>query len=56
MNGVLNLDNIRQPTVIGHVVGGIMSTLPNTNDQTDSAASPYIFTVTLIPRQSGNVG
>lgn len=48
-NGVLNLDNIRQPTVIGYIVGGIQSTLANTNTMADSAASPYIFTVTLTP-------
>jgi hypothetical protein len=48
-NGVINLDNIRRPTVIGYIVGGIQSTLPNTNSETDSAASPYVFKVTLIP-------
>jgi hypothetical protein len=48
-NSVINLDNIRQPTVIGYVVGGIASTLANTNVQADSIASPYIFKVTLVP-------
>ncbi len=48
-NGVINLDTIRKPTVIGYIVGGIQSTLPNTNTTTDSAASPYIFKVTLSP-------
>lgn len=48
-HGILNLDRIRRPTVIGHIVGGIQSTMPNTNNRTDSAASPYVFTVTLIP-------
>lgn len=48
-NGVFDLDQLggSQPRVIGYIVGGIMSTLPNTNTQTDSAASPYIFKVTL---------
>ena len=48
-NAVINLDNIHQPTVIGYVVGGIASTLANTNTQADSMASPYIFKVTLVP-------
>lgn len=48
-NSMINLDSIRQPTVIGYIVGGIQSTLPNTNQDSDSAASPYIFKVTLIP-------
>ncbi len=48
-NTVINLDNIRKTTVIGHIIGGIQSTLPNTNVNADSAASPYIFTVTLVP-------
>lgn len=51
-NGVLNLDNIRKPTVIGYIVGGIQSTLANTNVDSDSAASPYVFAVTLVPTSS----
>lgn len=50
-NHVISLDTIRRPTVIGYIVGGIQSTLPNTNDQADSAASPYVFKVTLVPTQ-----
>lgn len=49
-NGVMDLDSIRQPTVIGYIVGGIQSTVPNTSSDSDSAASPYVFTVTLIPQ------
>lgn len=50
-NGVIQLDRITTPTVIGYIVGGIMSTLPETiNPLTDSTASPYVFTVTLIPK------
>ena len=48
-NGIISLDNIRTPTIIGYIVGGIQSTLPNTNVMSDSAASPYVFTVTLVP-------
>lgn len=50
-NGVLKLDQIDEPTLIGYIVGGIQSTLPNTNTRLDSAASPYIFRVTLLPVQ-----
>jgi hypothetical protein len=48
-NGVIDLDQLggSRPRVIGYIVGGIMSTLPNTNQQSDTAASPYIFKVTL---------
>ncbi len=48
-NGVLKLDKIKKPKTIGYIVGGIQSTLPNTNAPSDSAASPYIFTVKIIP-------
>jgi len=48
-NSVINLDNIRAPTVIGYIAGGIQSTLPNTNFATDSSASPYVFKVILQP-------
>lgn len=48
-NGVLNLEKIKKPLVIGHIVGGIQSTVPNTSTSSDSAASPYIFKVILSP-------
>lgn len=48
-NGVLNLEKIKKSTVIGYIVGGIQSTVPNTNTISDSAASPHIFKVTLTP-------
>lgn len=48
-NGVLNLSKIKCRTVIGYIVGGIQSSVPNTNDISDSSASPYIFRVTLTP-------
>ncbi len=45
-NYVVKFDQLKKKkTHIGYIVGGIMSTLPNTNDQSDSAASPYIFKV-----------
>lgn len=48
-NDVLKLDRIKKPTVIGYVVGGIKSTLPNTNTQADSAPSKYLFKVIVEP-------
>lgn len=50
-NGVIQLDALpKEPLVIGYIVGGIMSTLPNTNVNSDSTSSPYVFTVTLHPK------
>lgn len=50
-NGVFKLDGIKEPTLIGYVVGGIQSSVPNTVTRHDSAASPYIFKVTLSPKR-----
>lgn len=53
---ILQLDAIKCPTVIGHIVGGIQSTLPNPHaDTSASAASPFIFKVTLIPNSKLSV-
>jgi hypothetical protein len=49
-NGVFSLDSIKEKTLVGYIVGGIQSTLPNTNTQADSAPSPYIFEVHLTPK------
>lgn len=47
---VLKLDKIGdESVVVGYIVGGIMSTLPNTNSGSDSTASPYVFKVSLVP-------
>lgn len=49
-NGVFRLDKFKgEPLLLGYIVGGIMSTLPNTATISDSAASPYIFKVFLDP-------
>lgn len=48
-NDVLKLDKIDKRIVVGHIVGGIQSTLPNTTNRSDTAASPYIFRVILTP-------
>lgn len=49
-NGIISLDSIRTPTVIGYIVGGIQSTVPNTSTNADTSASSYVFTVTLTPK------
>lgn len=50
-NRVIQLDQISEPTVIGYIAGGISSTARNTASQTiETTASPYVFTVTLIPK------
>lgn len=49
-NHVFKLDRIKKPLLIGYIVGGIQSTVPNTDKITDSAASPYIFKVILEPK------
>ncbi len=47
-NGVFSLDDLHEEeTLLGYVVGGIQSTVPNTTLFTDSAASPHIFKVIL---------
>jgi DNA-dependent RNA polymerase auxiliary subunit epsilon len=51
-NLVFSLDELgNTPSLLGYIVGGIQSTLPNTSTITDSAASPYIFSVYLKRRQ-----
>lgn len=47
---VFSLDHLKKKTLLGYIVGGIMSTLPNTETVNDSAASPYIFKVFAIPK------
>lgn len=48
-NDVLKLDALRKPTVIGFVVGGIKSTVPNTTKKSDSSTSEFIFKVIVEP-------
>lgn len=49
-NEVLKLDHLRcHSKVVGYIVGGIQSTLPNTNVPSDSSASAYIFKVSVVP-------
>lgn len=54
-NGVVKLEKLLEsesPVHVGYIVGGIQSTLPNTNSPSDSAASPYIFNVYVIPHNN----
>jgi len=47
-NGVLQYEALcHHPTLVGYIVGGIQSTLPNTNTASDSTASAYVFEVYL---------
>jgi hypothetical protein len=46
---IFKLDKIKEPLVIGYIVGGIQSTLPDTVLVTDTSASPYIFKVIFQP-------
>lgn len=47
-NGVIDFDALPDhPLTIGYIVGGIESTLPNTNTKADSSASDKIFRVRL---------
>lgn len=49
-NNVIKFDKLgNTPQVIGYIVGGIQSTMPNTGDIFDSSASSYIFTVKIFP-------
>ncbi len=51
-NGVFSLDKLgNAPVLLGYIVGGIESTVQNTNNpSTETAASPYIFSVILEKR------
>ena len=49
-NGVVPLDQLNSPIVIGYIVGGIQSSAAGTVLQDDSRSSNYVFTVTLIPQ------
>ena len=47
-NGVIDLDKLDcEPITIGYIIGGVMSTLGNTESASDSTASPYVFKVKL---------
>ncbi len=50
-NGVIALDKLhKKPVLVGYIVGGIASTIRDTNCTTDSQSSPYIFKVTISPQ------
>lgn len=51
-NGVIDFDKLcLQQTFLGYVVGGIASTILDTNCVTDTIASPYIFEVYISPKR-----
>ena len=50
-NGVIRLDQLAGPTTLGHIYGGILSTVGNTqNPLTQTTASNLVLKVTLVPR------
>ena len=50
-NDVIAFDKLdKKPVFIGYIVGGIASTISDTNCTTDTQASRYIFKVTISPR------
>lgn len=50
-NGVIAFDKLRHHrTFLGYIVGGIASTILDTNCVTDTIASPYIFKVYISPK------
>lgn len=49
-NGMVRLRDLRGPTTLGYIYGGIVSTVPNTtNPATQTTASAKVFRVTLVP-------
>lgn len=52
-NGVIQLDLLESaPVLLGYIVGGIQSSAAETTSETgnvDTRASPYVFSVTLLP-------
>lgn len=50
-NGVIALDKLckDKPVLVGYIVGGIASTIMDTNCNTDTQPSSYIFKVTICP-------
>jgi len=49
-NGVIKLNKLKRPTVLGYIYGGIVSTAPQTaNTEAQTGASNQVFQVTLTP-------
>jgi hypothetical protein len=49
-NGVIKLNQLKGPTIIGYIYGGIYSTVANTTDpNSQTTSSNQVFQVTLIP-------
>jgi hypothetical protein len=50
-NGVISLDKLdKKPVFAGYIVGGIASTIADTNCTTDTQASYYVFKVIISPQ------
>lgn len=50
-NGVIQLDGLHGPTVLGYMFGGIESTAANTFQGQPTFATPDVFLVTLVPNK-----
>ncbi len=51
-NGVIKLNRLKRPTVLGYMYGGIYSTVQQTaNTVTQTGASNEVFQVTLTPNR-----
>ncbi len=48
-NGVINLANLKGPTTLGYIYGGILSSSPNTFQNQPTTASGQVFKVVLVP-------
>ena len=49
-NGVIQLNGLSQPTTLGYMYGGILSTVPNTTDPaTQTSATDALFRIVLVP-------
>ncbi len=49
-NGVIKLDALKKPTIVGYMYGGIVSTVPETSDPfTQTTATNAVFRVVLVP-------
>ncbi len=46
-NNVISIDGVADGAFLGYIIGGIQSSIDNTFSMSDSAASPYIFSVFL---------
>ncbi|CAN5572204.1 hypothetical protein BH10PLA2_BH10PLA2_07850 [soil metagenome] len=55
-NGVVKLDQLQQTVTLGYMYGGIVSTVPNTTNQTEQTkASSAVFRIVLVPAPTATI-